>query len=607
MKALLVVLGLALGAVVLYVLMDAGAGRGSSERATPSRPSARIEPAAEEGRASEEHAPDEASRSAPMRASVESTPLPANRAVLEGAVIGDGAPLPGVSLSILRDGEVLAESKTDPQGRFRLDCPHPTNGTLRVSMRGFVTLERRLVTRSAGGTEKLGNIRLLHGRRLVGKVIDGLGKGIPDVDLRASPFTAGTDVLISRARSGPDGTFEFADAPAGIVVVNARARGYGERDVKTSAAGPLEIAMEPGSDLRLRLQTPSGKPVVGAEVTIAPQGDPRNPKRTASSDVQGRVVFEGLSEKVWIVRASHDDYRAANTSTAQANGIEQVLECWPWPAIEGRVRLRDGGPPPAGTVVQAIPASAPSDRVGSFTGGKEVDAEGNFRLGGLRAGDWRVRAIAPGLAPGMSEPVRLGIDGDGFAGVIQLDKGETLVFTVTVDERPLPDAEVELLRDPPTPAQLWALANSRGVGLGKRVKTDARGQATFENLLSGNTWVAVFAEGCPPTSFGPYETTGSSSARIPVQLARGGRIQGLVKDPDGKPMPGVQLRIVENAGSLGFPITLATAADGRYTSSWLPAGRYQVEAFAPADPKRRSGESVVDLKAGELRTLDLTL
>lgn len=614
MKALaLVVLVLALGAGLFFFVQDTDQGRGKRVEHDKAPASASTREPTPAPRAQPEERPKAASTSpdaGSRRQSVETEAAPTEaRLVLEGTVIAEGAPIPGASLALLRRDVLLTEAQTDGRGRFRLESsPLASAGTLRVTARGFVSTERSLAAKPAGGTMMLGNLRLLRGQRLTGRVLDGNERGIADAELRAEPINAGGDLLVARARSGADGKFEFSDAPPGALIVTARARGFGEQSLSCNGGTePLLIQLQPGVELRIRVQTPRGQPVVGAEVTIQAPQDPRVAKRVAESDAEGLALFEGLGATMWSARASHPEFRP-NGRQVQVTGSEETIELTPWPAIEGLVRAPGGAAPPAGTRVQALPAAAPSERILQLDGGQELRPDGSFHLGGLRAGDWRVRVAAPGFAPATSGTIKLGIEGDGHAGTIELQSGSKLELVLALQGSSVPRAEAELLFSAPTPAQLWAYASGRGASPGVRVPSGPDGRVTLENLSPGTVWIAVYAEGCPPLSSGPHIVGSGPQQPIPIELARGGRALGRVKKKStGTPVSRAQVRIIERAGRLGFPITLATGQDGSYTSSWLPPGRYSIEAFAPEDAGARSDPVEVELKAGEQKTLDLEL
>lgn len=128
MKALpLVALGLALGVGVLFVVLDSGGGRSNRPDASrglvPTAPLP-LPTATEDPPSPLPRTPG----SVANRQSVEVGAAPRARSIYEGVVIGDGAPVPGASLTLLQRGEVLAETTTDERGRFFLESKPPLPG-----------------------------------------------------------------------------------------------------------------------------------------------------------------------------------------------------------------------------------------------------------------------------------------------------------------------------------------------------------------------------------------------------------------------------------------------------------------------------------------------
>ena len=603
----LVALLLALGVGVFFVLAGgSGRGAGRGGRASDDAPTTRTaEPESREDPAPREA---EAPAAASGRQAAPEVPKGEARLRYEGTVIGEGAPLSGAELEVWRLEQRLADARTDERGRFKLELAAPnTATTLRIRARGFVALERTLAPKGRGGTEMLGNVRLLRGQRLAGRVVDSRGTPVAGAAIRVAPGAPGTDVFFALGTSAQDGTFEIADSPPGLVQVVVRARGYGEAQMTHTPGRPLEIRLLPGVDLPLLLVNTAGTPIAGVEVTIQAVGTAEPAQRTQATDADGRVVFEGLNARLWNVRTAHPDYRPAPGSKVTANGSEVALTLKPWPGIVGTVRTPAGGPPPAGTRVNALIAMAPGDTLGDLPGGSEVAADGSFRIGGLRPADWVVRVSAPGFAPTTSAPVKLVTEQDGQAGTIVLKSGGKLVLEITCGAEKVADAEVELLHMPPTPAQVWAVREARAGSGRRRVASDASGRLVLDNLGPGRVWLAVYAEGYPPQCTGPHEASESSSLPIPVELVRGGRARGIVRSKNGAPDANAQLRLVERAGQLGFPLMLATDAEGRYTTAWLPPGRYTLEAFSSDDPTLRSGPKEFEVLPGAQPEIDLSL
>jgi protocatechuate 3,4-dioxygenase beta subunit len=605
LAALALVLGLGLG--LFLVLSDEdgrGGGRGGRTPSTADTP--RVEATREAEEPGPESAPQASSRTtrqvAPEGPSVEA------RMRCEGSVIGEGAPVPGAEVEVWRHEQRLAEAKSDARGRFKLEYPPQNAPTLlRIRARGFVSLERTLGPKPRAGTEMLGNVRLLRGQRLAGRVVDSRGTPVEGATVRAEPGAPGTDVHFTVGTSLHDGSFELADCPPGLVQVSVRARGYGEARVTHTPGRPLEVRLLPGVDLPLVLIDPSGFGIAGVEVTIQSIGTPEQLQRSLTSDADGRALFEGLNARLWNVRTAHPDYRPAPGSKVTASGNEERLTLKPWPAITGTVRTPGGEPPPAGTRVNALIALAPGDTLGDMPGGTEVAADGTFRIRGLRPADWVVRVSAPGFAPTVSTPVKLLGERDGEVGTIVLQSGGRLVLEITCGSQKVSGAEGERLAMAPTPAQLWAIREARTEPGKSRPASDASGKLQFENLAAGSLWIAIYAEGYAPALTGPHLPSETSSLPIPVELVRGARVQGVVRKKSGAPEAGAQLRVVAAGGELGFPMMLATDEQGRYTTAWLPPGRYSLEAFSSDDPALRSGARELELLPGTQPEVDLTL
>lgn len=602
----LVALVLAIGVGVFFVLTgDGGGGRGSGRggRGAGAPVAEETAPRTEPSKA----APRPESAPTRRQEAEEGAPVGA-RVRYEGTVIGEGAPLPGAEVAIWRLEQQLSEARTDERGRFRLE--HPAQGsatTLRITARGFVALERSLPPKGRGGTEMLGNVRLLRGQRLAGRVVDSRGSPIQGAEVRVEPGAPGSDLFFARGASLADGTFEIADCPPGLVTVRARARGYGELAMTHTPGRPLELRMLPGVDLPLFVTDPQGQGVASAEVTIQSVGGADAAQRVGLTDEEGRVRFDGLSARLWNVRVSHPGFRPAGGVRVNANGNEERVTLKPWPGIVGRVRTEEGAAPPPGTRVHAVIALAPGDTLGELAGGTEVAEDGSFRIPGLRPADWVVRVSAPGFAPAASSPVKLLDERDGSVGTIVLTSGGKLVLEVRSGGRPVADAEVEVLHQPPSASQLWALRDLRRGQGGARPSSDAGGKLVLDNLPGAEVWLAVYAEGYTPRSTGPHVAREKPTQPIAVDLARGGRVRGVVRRKSGAPDANAQLRVVEHAGLLGFPLMLATDEEGRYTTSWLPPGRYTVEAFSSEDPALRSAPQEFDLAPGAEPEVDLTL
>jgi len=93
-----------------------------------------------------------------------------------------------------------------------------------------------------------------------------------------------------------------------------------------------------------------------------------------------------------------------------------------------------------------------------------------------------------------------------------------------------------------------------------------------------NDVVAVIGEARAPGSAGPGQPTmGPAASRTPGQFATAG-YSGTLKDPTGRPMPGV-VALVNSATAQRMEMKLD--GSGQFSANGLPTGEYQVEASKP--------------------------
>ena len=155
-------------------------------------------------------------------------------------------------------------------GRYRVVALGPSRGELRGQFRVPAPLLVEL-----GEAERLGGLEfeLQPALRIEGRLVDDSGQPVPRgvvlarpaKDARARPETA--DV---RA----DGSFELGGLGPGTWTVTARSDGYApaartapELDAE-GRAEPLELVLERGLAVTVRVTTPGGTPVEGAVVTL---------------------------------------------------------------------------------------------------------------------------------------------------------------------------------------------------------------------------------------------------------------------------------------------------------------------------------------------------
>lgn len=142
--------------------------------------------------------------------------LPPEAAVRGRIVDRGGKPFPGARVSGEAEGPSsyvivgwsalpTAETRSGPDGRFRLGSLRPLKHTITVEPKGRV-VDTRLepVDLATGGEVDVGDVVVGSGDRVAGRVVDGLGRGVEGAGVNVGPSAAPR----RRTRTGPDGKFD---------------------------------------------------------------------------------------------------------------------------------------------------------------------------------------------------------------------------------------------------------------------------------------------------------------------------------------------------------------------------------------------------------------
>jgi hypothetical protein len=230
------------------------------------------------------------------------------------------------------------------------------------------------------------------------------------------------------------------------------------------------------------------------------------------------------------------------------------------PPVRGHVR-RAGGAPVQGATVTLI------DRNGNQVGRGQSEPDGSFLLRTPGAASYTLVAAATAHRP---QAVTV-LVGSRPADVDLLLTG-TSSLTGTV--RAASDGT-------PVPGATASLADESGeiVAVGRTGQT---GRFLLAGLTAGSYTLAVSA---PPTSASaphcapaavPVTIAEGGQTTRDMELASGGRLEGAVRTPAGRPVPDAQITVIDAAGNVTAAAT--TGPDGKYLLDNLPAGEYTLVA-----------------------------
>jgi RNA polymerase sigma factor (sigma-70 family) len=175
-----------------------------------------------------------------------------------------------------------------------------------------------------------------------------------------------------------------------------------------TARSGIEIRAAAGGEVRGRVRSASGGPVVAADVRVVASGSVEwRTARQAFTDAHGEYVFHGLPRRRVQVVATHVsgasklvDVDLTATAKATADLVLSIDG-----AIDGTVVTEAGERVPEAQVVAEPDWSGNAgDRESWVVRGDQysiADSSGRFHIGGLPPGNYRIRAARPGTSESM--------------------------------------------------------------------------------------------------------------------------------------------------------------------------------------------------------------
>jgi uncharacterized GH25 family protein len=408
------------------------------------------------------------------------------------------------------------------------------------------------------------------------------------VDRDDKPVAGATVVLSSNpprtATSEEDGGFAF-DALVGrpyTLVARSPQGVAGPVTAKlTDKSDPVVLELQPGAKVTVTVQTTDGKPVDKATVELRSNDTQQQPTKAGIATFSP-VVPGGYQLAAWA------DGRAPTFQWLQVGAGDTTAKVTlvAGAPVSGRV-IDEGGKPIAGARVTFHGASDWSQQADERRDGVETDAKGLFRIAALPAGSFRFAAAHPDYARGTSQLVTLDGKHEQRDVTITVSAGAA-VRGVVVDQsrQPVGGARVRI-----------GIASRRGVIFEppRQAYSDAKG--TFEIKGLGRRElhaVAIHETGASQSV--DVDTTQGDVANVTLVLDVTGTISGIVVDPQGTPIEGVQVSAGPNFRTQGmadmsqfrlrgFPQELTDGA-GRFTLVGLAKGSYMIYASRSQNARR---------------------
>lgn len=443
-------------------------------------------------------------------------------------------------------------------------------------------------------------------------------------------------VIDARTRSAVQGGLVWlAEELWGAAVTDASGRftvsGPGKRSVEILAgapgylrASPMDhtlsaeagpgptVALEPAAAVEGVVVDESGNPVAGADVTLDVKRDPARieirlgreaPAPRAVSSSRGTFRVSSIDPE--------KNYDLKVSATGFAPSKREIVGLEPQVTMRGlRVELgrgqsvtgvvADGKGKPIRDVEASLrparPAPAAHGAIMIMSGGAAgapalkaaTDADGRFRIAGLASGAFDLELRRAGFAkktvsgidvPKKAEPVDL--------GSIVLEPGLRIQGIVSApDGNPIEGAEVSLAT--PSAGPMMAFMPRRAGKQPAAATTGPDGRFAIEDLPKGEKVSLGFSRA-------GYLDAPQASIEVPqavtleVTMQPASKVSGIVKGPDGKPVPGAQVNLTRTSGGgIGGEVIKmimrdgATADDeGRFLYDDIRPGQIALSAVAP--------------------------
>jgi protocatechuate 3,4-dioxygenase beta subunit len=493
--------------------------------------------------------------------------LVAREIAIGGRVVDGGAPGQGARVfARALDGAGAYEAIADAGGRFALaGLPE---GVYRVWAVHRDRAARAVRIEALGGPPAPIELALGPATVVEGVVVDR-ASGRPvvaDVVLTADGDAA-ADEPVRAARTGGDGGFRIEGVPAGEWIAEAAAPGYvvAEAVVFTAGRGRLRVELVAGASIDGRVVDARGAPVADAAVVAEPIGELTRARA-------------GAGPRPALAAAIGDRGFVPSGELGVLPGPLPYVSAAPMTAVAVAAPLAVG-PGPAALAPLVAPPALASRPI--------TDRDGRFRLAGLDAGRYRLRARHRAFAEADGGEVVLEA-GAARAGVtIVLASGYQIVGLVR-DGRGVPVAGAAIVAR----SDLGGATELRGFA-------DAAGRFRIGPLAGAATITASASRHGAATVEVAPPGAATAEREVALVLERAeASLAGRVVDPSGYGVAGATIELDEPGAARAL-----SDGTGRFRIEGVTAGRHRAKVSHPDAPPRTAElttahDATIELGAG---------
>ena len=492
-------------------------------------------------------------------------------AVLVGRVLApDGKPAIDAAVGIVKDGgepefeQGPGQTATDGGGNYRLENLPPGPVSIEATHDSYVRTVRDIVA-----TEGINGLDLQFegGQQVTGTVSGPDGAPVPGATVRLDAPGRGWGG--PQADADADGYFVLEGVSDGQYSLNAGAEGFAPPAERL----PVQVAGQPVTGLAVRLQATA---VISGSVTgLDPSDYPKvqidafgGSGRFGDSgvDSNGHYRIEGLGAGSYsltgTVGRSGDQARAQAVLEPGQQEAVADLTFGQGVTLTGKAFL--GDQPFTGAMVSAGGTDV------SHNGYGETEADGSFRLSGLKPGTYKVEIRQWKTGISHEESVEIRSSREIELRIPTATVGGTVVDSA--DRRPLAGVRVSLA--PPDGSVETFFGDRSAV-------TDLNGRFTIGNVADGTWTVWATKKGYATGSRDIQLQIGSGPDDIRMELDPTEGLALEVRFPTGAIPDSVRVAVLDPAGRTVNSGSYATGENGSVRLSSVPRGIWDVVLYAP--------------------------
>ncbi|MEI2325688.1 carboxypeptidase regulatory-like domain-containing protein [Priestia megaterium] len=515
-------------------------------------------------------------------------PLTPNPGTIRGQVINEvtGDAVTNAIISITNiNGLPIGSAVTDSNGNFSIPNLPPTTVTVSAVAPDFGSSSRSVILTS--GETVITTLSLAPNPGTINGIItsEQTGEVIVGATIQIFDFTS---ALIATVVSDSNGSYQFVGLTPGLYQVVSSAKNFGSsvRDAQVfsnqTTTGNFSLAPNPGSIFGALVNEQTGEFIVGATIVVR-QFSPTGPiVQTIPTDSSGQFTVLNLEPGTYTVTAYNPNFGTQSaTVLVQSNVLSTVsLTLTPNPGtIEGQITSVQTGTPLVDTQVRVI------DNNGALVAVIQTDINGNYSLQGLKPGTYTIVFLNTAF---QSQTFGFTVGaGDVYTLNAALEPNPGFITGTVFDSQSgttLAGAAVQVF-----PSQsLIPIASA---------VTDQSGSYNVIGLEPGEYTVVANAQNYARAVIGATVFSNETTVANLLLLPNPATVSGTISTPDGIPIPGAIIRIVDQSENLlGTGIT---DQNGLFTIGNIPPGFQNVIISADGFSNQLIG---IALGPGELIT-----